>query len=72
MNTEYTTRLQFIGRDGSMCLKHGRHYDCRIISDPHQSYIWVYWVNNHAKHVSGCPYSSLKNMLENWRDAEEE
>ena len=54
-------KLKFIGKDGSMRLRHGWVYDCSITTAHGQ--VWVIWETWNA-----CPYGSLKTLLENWTD----
>lgn len=54
-------KLKFIGKDGSMRLRHGWVYDCSIMTAHGQ--VWVIWETWGA-----CPYGSLKKLLENWTD----
>ena len=62
-------KLRFIGKDGSMNLKHGRVYEIvRIITM--DNYIYVMWKDDplSAVNVRSCPYSSLSALCANWSD----
>ena len=59
-------KLKFIGANGSMGLEHGKIYDCSFGTG--DGYIWVTWTGGRWD-IGNCPYSSLKNLLENWCDA---
>lgn len=52
-------QLKFIGKDGSMGLKHGYVYDVRIRSS--ETLIWVDILN-----YCSCPYSWPQTFAENW------
>ena len=57
-------KLIFIGEDDSMGFRRGKKYDCEIGVHAGSKYIWL------ATFADGkllrCPYSSFKNLLENW------
>ena len=58
-------KLRFIGKDGSMNLKHGQVYE--IISlEAVMGYIRVMWKDN--DHLRSSPYSSLSALCANWSD----
>ena len=58
-------KLRFIGKDGSMNLKHGQVYE--IISlEAIRDHIGVTWKDN--GHMRYCPYSSLSALCANWSD----
>ena len=58
-------KLRFIGKDGSMNLKHGRVYEIvRIITIA--NYIYVMWKDD--GYLCSCPYSSLSALCANWSD----
>lgn len=52
-------KLKFIGKDGSMGLKHGTVYKVYIYTKCGK--IIVSWDPNHS-----CPYSSPQALAENW------
>jgi hypothetical protein len=61
--------LKFIGKDGSMGLRHGRKYSVSI--ETRGTFIVVSWtsevgVGDKAK-TQCCPYSSLQKLAENWQ-----
>lgn len=58
-------RLRFIGKDGSMNLKHGQVYEV-ISLEAVNDYIRVMWKDN--GHLRSCPYSSLSALCANWSD----
>ena len=58
-------KLTFIGANGSMGLRHGQTYDCRLYSS--QRFIWVKWMDDDGE-LKQCPYSSIRKMLENWKE----
>lgn len=49
---------KFIGKDGSMGLKQGGIYDCRL--KYHDGFYWVYW------NIGRCPYETMKSLERNW------
>ncbi len=53
--------MKFIGKDGSMGLKHGKTYSVRIES--RYPYIWVVWGAGKA-----CPYDSMYGLRANWKE----
>lgn len=55
--------LRFIGKDGSMGLRHGVRYRTSIKSEG--IYIIVTWTNRYGNKRS-CPYSSPQSFAENW------
>ena len=60
-------KLRFIGKDGSMNLKHGQVYEIIDISAPtFTNYIKIRWNDN--GHLRSCPYSSLSALCANWSD----
>ena len=60
-------KLRFIGKDGSMNLKHGRVYEIvRIITVA--NYIYVMWKDGPGVSTRCCPYSSLSALCANWSD----
>lgn len=60
-------KLRFIGKDGSMKLKHGRVYEIvKIITI--DNYIYVMWTDGPGVNVRCCPYSSLSALCANWSD----
>ena len=62
--------LKFIGKDGSMGLKHGKVYPVKIESHPYGSAIYVQWeVGKGIKRA--CPYSSPVTLAKNWEVAED-
>lgn len=54
-------KLRFIGKDGSMGLRHGAIYSVMVYGS--KEFIWVEW------NEGACPYSSPKGFAENWEDA---
>lgn len=52
-------RAIFLGKDGSMGLRHGTIYDIKIYS--YGGYLCVDWGGKTA-----CPYSSIRALSENW------
>lgn len=60
-------KLRFIGKDGSMNLKHGRVYEIIDISAPtFTNYIKIMWKD--GERLRSCPYSSLSALCANWSD----
>ena len=55
--------LRFIGKDGSMGLKHGVKYRVSIKSE--DIYIIVTWADRYGKKRI-CPYSSPQSFADNW------
>lgn len=53
--------MKFIGKDGSMGLKHGKVYSVRIES--RYPYFWVRWGVGKA-----CPYDSMYGLRANWEE----
>lgn len=49
---------KFVGKDGSMGLKHGRVYDC-ILTEKH-GYYWMIWDEGE------CPYYTMQSLRRNW------
>lgn len=58
--------LKFIGKDGSMGLKHGKNYSVLVKSN--EKFICVYWTDKYGKQVV-CPYSSPQTLALNWEKA---
>lgn len=58
-------KLEFIGEDGSMGLRHGEVYECHVVSCA--PYVYVFWYVD-QKYMRKCPYSSLKTLLQNWEE----
>ena len=55
--------LTFVGKDGSMNLKHGEKYD--VIIKVKRNYFLVCWKDKlGAQHA--CPYSSPQTFAANW------
>ena len=52
--------MKFIGKDGSMGLKHGKIYSVRIESN--YPYFWVRW-----GFYDACPYDSRQSLEANWQ-----
>lgn len=65
-------KLRFIGEDGSMGLRYGRIYICRIGTSMEllsmNECIWVEFDTGTSRGVRRCPYSSIKKLLENWEE----
>ena len=61
-------RLRFIGKDGSMKLKHGQVYEVislEVVND----YIRIMWKDNrYLGYCRSCIYSSLSALCANWSD----
>lgn len=57
-NKQNAMWLKFIGKDGSMGLRHGKTYSVRVYSS--QGYIWADWC------WKACPYSSPQAFAANW------
>lgn len=55
--------MKFIGKDGSMGLKHGRFYNTKNFSK--NGLIFVQWVNNFHG-IKCCPYKSPQSFAANW------
>ena len=56
--------LRFIGKDGSMGLKHGRNYKVIIGTSSDNKHITVKWQSENGLCV--CPYSSPQSFASNW------
>ena len=56
--------LKFIGKDGSMGLKHGKNYMVSIHTSLDGKYICVQWQGKDKPCV--CPYSSPQSFAANW------
>ena len=56
--------MTFIGKDGSMGLRHGRTY--RVLMFCAEGHIRVSW-NDRADHMAVCPYTSLNTLYANWK-----
>lgn len=54
--------LKFVGKDGSMGLKHGKFYNTKIFSK--DNFIYVQWLD--YKGTSCCPYESPQSFAANW------
>ena len=62
-------KLRFIGKDGSMNLKHGRAYEIislEAVTFFNNYYIRVMWKD--GEYLCSCPYSSLSALCANWSD----
>lgn len=55
--------LTFVGKDGSMNLKHGKKYNVEIKSG--HKVICVYWKDMFGRQCV-CPYSSPQTFAANW------
>lgn len=64
-------KLKFIGKDGSMGLKHGEVYPVRILSLPSDKAILVEWPFGRFG-VRRCPYSSPAAFAANWSEVKED
>lgn len=62
--------LKFIGKDGSMGLRHGNVYPVRIISLPSDIAIYVQWPIKLGL-VRTCPYLSPAAFAANWMKVED-
>ena len=60
-------RLKFIGKDGSMGLKHGNVYPVGVRSAPDDPYIVVAWPDESGS-TNVCPYSSPAAFAANWSE----
>lgn len=60
-------RAKFIGTDGSMGFRNGRHYWINI-EEEEQGSKWV-WVKTFFGR--SCPYASMKLLQQNWDIAKE-
>jgi hypothetical protein len=56
--------LRFIGKDGSMGLKHGKKYNVTIGTSLDNRYITVTWTGEFG--LARCPYSSPQSFAANW------
>lgn len=56
--------LRFIGKDGSMGLRHGRNYKVTIGTSLDNRYITVKWQGKNKPCV--CLYSSPQSFAANW------
>jgi len=56
--------MTFIGKDGSMGLRHGKTY--RVLMFCAEGHIWVSW-NDSDDRMKVCPYTSLNTMYANWK-----
>lgn len=64
-------KARFIGKDGSMDLKHGNVYMIKVTADDNA--IYVTWKEEYPKDLGfyiypyvTCPYSDFKKLAENW------
>lgn len=57
--------LRYVGKDGSMGLKHGEIYSVRIDSLPSDEFIHVSWPVALFK-TKQCPYDSPAAFAANW------
>ena len=55
--------MTFIGKDGSMGLRHGKTY--RVLMFCAEGHIWVSW-NDRDDCMKVCPYASLNTLYANW------
>lgn len=55
--------LRFIGKDGSLGLRHGKRYVVSIKT--WCGYICVYWTDEYGR-IRKCPYSSPQSFADNW------
>jgi hypothetical protein len=60
-------KLTFIGANGSMGLNNGKTYDCKIFSSCSPNRMWVEWMCYDGE-IRRCPYSSIRKLLENWKE----
>ena len=56
--------MTFIGKDGSMGLRHGKTY--RVLMFCAEGRVWVSW-NDSDDHMAVCPYTSLNTLYANWK-----
>ncbi|WP_423773918.1 ABC transporter permease, partial [Angelakisella massiliensis] len=56
--------MTFIGKDGSMGLRHGKTY--RVLMFCAEGHIWVSW-NDSDDRMKVCPYTSLNTLYANWK-----
>ena len=59
-------KLKFIGKDGSMGLKHGNTYEVVLVCT--ELYIVLMWRTKQG--ICKCPYQTLAKVVENWSDTE--
>lgn len=59
--------LRFIGKDGSMGLKHGKTYRCKVYT--YEGLICVSWKRKWLADEM-CPYRSLEALTDNWETVE--
>ena len=64
-------KLRFIGKDGSMGLKHGKVYPVHVISLPSHTEIYVTWFSVKLGRHRRCPYSSPAAFAANWASEKE-
>jgi hypothetical protein len=55
--------LTFIGKDGSLGLKHGKQYYVEIVTKNGMLQATIY----NGLYKCGCPYSSPQSFAENWK-----
>lgn len=61
-----STRMRFIGTDGSMGLRKGAEYDVTLEPAPLLSRSKLVAYINRGDRVIGCPYSSSDTFFKNW------
>ena len=63
---QYVTPMEmtFIGKDGSMGLRHGKTYRVQMFCA--EDHILVSW-NDQNDHIAICPYTSLSTLYDNWK-----
>lgn len=63
-------RLKFIGEDGSMGLKHGKWYTCKVRTVADRVYVSWLIVDENGRKIGqkSCPYESFAAMLKNWEE----
>lgn len=57
--------LRFIGKDGSMGLRHGKNYQTSINTSLDNRFICLKWIDEDGKPCV-CPYSSPQTLAMNW------
>lgn len=63
-------KLKFIGEDGSMGLKHGEWYWCKVRTVANTIYVSWFITDEIGRKIGQgrCPYDSFAAMLKNWEE----